>query len=39
MRVYSCCPGCIGKFKKDAAKYIKQMEDKGIKLAEARKSK
>ena len=37
-RVYFCCTGCIAKFKKDAAKYIKQMEDKGIKLAGAQKS-
>ena len=36
-RVFFCCPGCIAKFKKDAAKYIKQMEDKGIKLAKTPK--
>jgi len=39
MRVYFCCAGCIPKFKEHPAKYIKQMADEGIKLAEAPKSK
>ncbi len=34
-RVYFCCAGCVDAFKKDPAKYIKQMEDKGIVLANA----
>ncbi len=28
-RVYFCCGGCIGTFKKDPAKYIKKLEDMG----------
>ena len=31
-RVYFCCAGCVDGFKKDPAKHIKQMEDKGIVL-------
>ncbi|MBN1256504.1 MAG: hypothetical protein JXA52_02225 [Planctomycetes bacterium] len=33
-RIYVCCPGCIEVVKKDPAKYIKQLEDEGITLAE-----
>ena len=35
-RVYFCCAGCQEPFKKDPAKYIKQMEDKGIVLDKAK---
>jgi YHS domain-containing protein len=31
-RVYFCCGGCPAEFKKDPAKYVKAMEDKGIVL-------
>jgi YHS domain-containing protein len=31
-RVYFCCGGCPAVFKKDPAKYVKAMEDKGIVL-------
>ena len=31
-RVYFCCAGCVDSFKKDPAKYIRQMENKGIVL-------
>lgn len=31
-RIYMCCMGCIGKVKKDPAKYIKQLEDQGVVL-------
>ena len=31
-RVYFCCTDCKAKFNADPAKYIKQMEDKGIVL-------
>ena len=31
-RVYFCCAGCIKTFQKDPAKYIKDMESKGIVL-------
>ncbi len=34
-RIYTCCPGCIGKIKADPAKYIKQLEAKGIELDKA----
>ena len=34
-RVYFCCADCVDTFKKDPAKYIKQMEDKGIVLDKA----
>jgi len=34
-RIYFCCAGCVDTFKKDPAKYIKQMEDKGIVLDKA----
>ena len=29
-RIYLCCKGCIGAVKKDPAKYIKALEDKGV---------
>jgi YHS domain-containing protein len=31
-RVYVCCPGCLPDLKQDPAKYISQLEAKGIKL-------
>jgi YHS domain-containing protein len=31
-RVYFCCDACPAVFKKDPAKYIKALEDKGIVL-------
>lgn len=31
-RVYFCCAGCVKTFQKDPAKYIKDMESKGIVL-------
>ncbi|MCF7818538.1 MAG: hypothetical protein K9M54_11725 [Kiritimatiellales bacterium] len=31
-RIYTCCPGCIGKIKANPDKYIKQMEAQGIEL-------
>lgn len=31
-RVYFCCNGCPAVFKKNPAKYIKEMESKGITL-------
>ena len=34
-RVYFCCAGCMDSFNKEPAKYIKQMEDKGIVLDKA----
>ena len=34
-RIYMCCPGCEGTFNDDPEKYIKQMKDKGIALADA----
>jgi YHS domain-containing protein len=34
-RVYFCCKGCIGEFRKDPAKYIKKLEDEGITLEKA----
>jgi len=34
-RVYFCCAGCVDAFKKGPAKYLKQMEDKGIVLDKA----
>lgn len=38
-RVYVCCGGCIEKVKSDPAKYIKELEAKGIVLDEAPKDK
>jgi len=34
-RVYVCCKYCQGVVKKDAAKYIKQIEDSGVTLEKA----
>jgi YHS domain-containing protein len=31
-RVYFCCKGCIGEFKKDPAKHIKKLEEEGVAL-------
>ena len=31
-RIYVCCAGCIAKIKADPAKYVKEMENKGIAL-------
>jgi len=31
-RVYFCCKGCIGEFKKNPAKHIKKLEDQGVTL-------
>jgi YHS domain-containing protein len=30
-RIYFCCSGCVDDFKKNPDKYLKQMEEKGIK--------
>lgn len=32
-RIYVCCAGCIDAVKKDPAKYVKELESKGITLA------
>ncbi len=37
-RVYFGCEGCISKFKKDPAKYIKKLEDAGVTLEKAPKA-
>jgi YHS domain-containing protein len=29
-RIYFCCSGCIDEFKKNPAKYLKQMEEQGV---------
>lgn len=34
-RVYFCCSSCVGKFKTNPEKYIKQLEDKGVTLEKA----
>ena len=31
-RIYVCCKGCLGDLKSDPAKYIAQLEAKGVKL-------
>ena len=31
-RVYFCCNGCVGTFKKAPKKYIKQLEAEGVEL-------
>jgi len=36
-RVYVCCPGCLPDLKQDPAKYISQLEAKGVKLEAAPK--
>ncbi len=38
-RIYFCCSGCIDDFKKNPDKYLKQMEEKGIKPEQAPVSK
>lgn len=38
-RIYVCCAGCITKLKKDAAKYVKQLEAEGITLDKAEPQK
>ena len=38
-RIYVCCDGCIDKVKKDPAKYVRQMEEKGITLDKAESPK
>lgn len=38
-RIYVCCDGCIGKIKKDPAKYVKQLEAEGITLDKAEPTK
>jgi hypothetical protein len=37
-RIYVCCPPCIKKVKKSPAKYIKILEDKGVKIEDAPKA-
>lgn len=37
-KVYFCCPMCKPKFEKDPAKYIEEMEAKGIELEKVNKS-
>ncbi len=34
-RIYFCCKGCIGEFKKNPEKYIKKLKDQGITLEKA----
>ncbi len=34
-RVYFCCGGCINKFQKDPAKYVKKLEAEGVTLEDA----
>lgn len=34
-RIYVCCPGCVDVIKKNPAKYIQQLEAKGITLDKA----
>jgi len=34
-RVYACCAGCLPDLKKDPAKYISQLEAKGVTLDKA----
>jgi YHS domain-containing protein len=31
-RIYFCCKGCDAEFKKDPEKYMKKLQDEGIKL-------
>lgn len=38
-RVYFCCSACIGEFKKDPAKVIKQIEAEGVTLDQAAPAK
>ncbi len=37
-RAYFCCGGCVNKFQKDPARYVKKLEDKGVTLEEASKA-
>ena len=37
-RVYFCCGGCISKFQKDPAKYVKKLETEGVTLEDATKA-
>jgi len=37
-RVYFCCKGCIGAFKKNPQKYIKALEKSGVTLDKAPKA-
>ncbi len=37
-RVYFCCGGCISKFQKDPAKYVKKLETEGVTLEDASKA-
>ncbi len=32
-RIYFCCAGCDAEFKKDPEKFMKKMQEQGIKLA------
>lgn len=34
-RVYFCCKGCIGEFRKNPEKYVKAFEDEGVVLENA----
>lgn len=36
-RIYVCCGACIAKVKADPKKYIKKLEDQGVKLEDAPK--
>jgi len=36
-RIYFCCPPCIGEFKKNPDKFMKQIEKEGILLEDAPK--
>jgi YHS domain-containing protein len=35
-RIYVCCPGCLDAIKKDPAKFVKELEAKGIVLDKAK---
>jgi YHS domain-containing protein len=37
-RIYFCCAACPAEFKKDPAKYMKQMEEQGVVLEDAPKT-
>lgn len=34
-RIYFCCQGCDAEFKKDPEKYMKKLEEQGVKLEPA----
>jgi hypothetical protein len=38
-RIYVCCPGCIPTIRRNAAKYVKQLEDAGVVLDKVPASK